>query len=92
MGGAGELAVPAVPVAYNDGGQTQRLVADMTILSSTQNAQAQYDNKVTIKGGRRRSKRSSSCRRRKGSRKGSRKGNRSKRSKRSKRRISRRHR
>ena len=89
IGGVGEIAVPTVPVAYADGGQTQGLVAGMTTVSATQNAQAQYDNKVT-KGGRK-SRRGTKGSRRgtKGSRrgtKGSRKGNKSKR------RISRRHR
>jgi hypothetical protein len=86
MGGAQLIAVPAVSVAYADGGKTAGLVADMTKLTSTQNAQAQYDNKVTINGGGKGSKRNRSCKRSYTRRKGSRKG------KKSKRRISRRHR
>jgi len=87
-GGNGQIAVPAVSVAYADGGQTQQLVAGMTTVSATQNAQAKYDSQIT-KGGRSRGKRSRrsktckrSCRRRKGSRKRNK----------SKRRISRHHR
>ena len=90
-GGAELIAVPAVSVAYADGGQTQSLVANMTKLTATQTTNAKYDSGVT-KGGRgKRDKRSRRCKRtcKKGCK--SRKGSKSKRSKRSKRRISRRH-
>jgi hypothetical protein len=86
-GGDGQIAVPAVSVAYADGGKTAELVAGMTSVSATQYAQAKYDSGVT-KGGKRnkrsckRSRRNKSCKKRKGSRKGNK----------SKRRISRRHR
>jgi hypothetical protein len=86
-GGAGQIAVPAVPVAYADGGQIQGLVAGLTTVSATQQAQAKYDNDVTKTGGsRRRSKRNKGCKRSCKRRKGSRKRNKSKR------RISRHHR
>jgi len=88
-GGNGQIAVPAVSVAYADGGQTQRLVAGMTTVSATQTAQAKYDSQIT-KGGRSRSKRSRSKRTRSCKRSCRRKGSR-KRNK-SKRRISRHHR
>jgi hypothetical protein len=82
--GGQQIAVPAVSVAYADGGLTQGLVANMTKVTATQVTDAKYDNKVSMggRGKRSRSRRSKrSCRR-----KGSRKRNKSKR------RISRRHR
>ena len=75
IGGVGEIAVPAVPVAYNDGGQTQGLVANMTNVTATQNAQSQYDSKVTIKGGKR--SRGNKRERSRGNKRRSRRGNKS---------------
>jgi hypothetical protein len=64
-GGNGQIAVPAVSVSYADGGQTQQLVANMTTVSATQNAQAKYDSQITKIGGNRsrgkRSRRSKTC-------------------------------
>lgn len=87
-GGDGKIAVPTVPVAYNDHGKTQGLVANMTTVSATQHANSQYDNQVQVTktGGRSRGSKRSRNGKRSCRRKGSRKRNKSKR------RISRRHR